>query len=352
MSDVLTPTRKTRASKTSGDLSIADAVKSPARMRRKTKAEVQTATGDQRPNDLGTLSDPTIVAVEANLPLSDRAEAQSGREAQSCSGFGILSDPTATTMGADFRLSGQAEAVVHSDPVLGVIIALWRQRQDLRRAEQRLNLQCQSICRRECAGDKDEAAKLWKALLKGETDNAALVLVLTPYRQAMTSLDIAAKGIEKELVRAARKHPLWLSWAKDVRGLGELSFAGFLGEAGRSIRDYRSVSALWKRFGLAVIGDERQRRVADAELALAHGYNPQRRSYAYVLSTNLIKTQKADDAYRVLYDRRKEHELAREGVTKAHAHNRAMRVMVKELLKDAWIAAGKISSVQCVVDAH
>ena len=49
-------------------------------------------------------------------------------------------------------------------------------------------------------------------------------------------------------------------------------------------------------------------------------------------------------AYRALYDRRKAYELERE-IPKAHAHNRALRVMVKELLKDAWVADRRLRKI-------
>jgi hypothetical protein len=227
--------------------------------------------------------------------------------------------------------------------VIDTIIEYWRQRQDLRRAEQRLNLQCQAICRRACNGDKEAAGKLWGQIQKGKSDDIALLAIITPYRNAMASLDQAAKNIEKILAKQAIETSIWNDFGKNVRGLGPLSMAGFIGEAGRDISEYRSVSALWKRFGLAVIGDERQRRVSDAELAVIHGYDPQRRSYAYVLAANLMRSQGTDGPYRKIYDQRKEFEGAKEGITKAHAHNRALRYMTKELLKHAWVSQKNIS---------
>jgi hypothetical protein len=226
---------------------------------------------------------------------------------------------------------------------VSLIIALWRQRQDLRRAEQRLNLQCQAICRRYSDGDKDVAAKVWASVESGTCENDGLLMVLMPLLQAMGPPADAAKAIETKLRKLARAHPLWTTWAKDVKGFGELSFAGFLAEAGRPITDYRTVSCLWKRFGLAVIGGERQRRVKDAETALAHGYSPQRRSFVYVLATSLMRCQGDSGPYRVMYDERKAIEIERTS-SAGHAHNRAARYMTKALVKNAWVAARTLAS--------
>lgn len=107
--------------------------------------------------------------------------------------------------------------------------------------------------------------------------------------------------------------------------------------------------------GLAVIGGQRQRRAADAEEALEHGYNPERRAIAYVLGTELLKAQirnvkdeagKRTDAsvaigpYGQLYLERKAYELSRD-LTSAHAHNRAARYMVKRVLRDVYAAWGQ-----------
>lgn len=222
---------------------------------------------------------------------------------------------------------------------VGLLVELWRQRQDLRRAEKRLDLQCQAICRRAVGGDKVAAQRLWASLRgKGaEPQEDALLMILAPYTLAMDTLITSAVGIEKQVIKIVRTLPLWTDWAAGVRGVAELSLGGLIGEASRPLSDYRSVSALWKRMGLAVIGDERQRLKKGTEESALHGYSPQRRAFAYVLSTNLMRSQRAGDRYRDVYDRRKAYELARD-LPKAHAHNRALRVMVKALLRDAWIA--------------
>ena len=269
-------------------------------------AEAHGRVSPHASNGLGRPIDPATHDLRSIVPVPDRGDVQS----------------TCESPGNDD---------------IALLIELWRQRQDLRRAERRLDLQCQAICRRASDGDKERAGRLWKAIKNGDA-GSGVALILAPYMEALGSLARSAKALEKTLCKEAQSTRLWTAWADDVRGIAALSLAGLLGEAARPLSDYRSVSALWKRFGLAVINGERQRRVKDAELALVHGYSAERRAYAYVLATNLMRSQREGDPYRALYDRRKAYELARD-IPKAHAHNRALRVMVKELLKDAWVAS-------------
>jgi hypothetical protein len=212
---------------------------------------------------------------------------------------------------------------------------LWGQRQDLLRAKVRLELQCQSICRR-MTGDKEAGGAAWKALQKGEGD-LKLAMVLMPYMTALTALEDQKSVVEKALTKAAKVHPLWKSWGADVRGMGPMTFAGLIGEAGDPIEEYRTISGLWKRFGLAVIAGGRQRRVA-GESALLQGYNPQRRGFAFLIAETLLRKSQEGDYWRTLYADKKSVELEK-GLTLAHAHNRAMRHLSKTVLKDAWLAA-------------
>ena len=235
---------------------------------------------------------------------------------------------------------GQRSAETHtSGAPVAPLVHTWRLRQDLVRARIKLELQCQAIIRRYNPGaDLDECAKIWGRVQKGEGD-PDLVTVCIPYFEAMKPLKAHCAAIEKTLVKMAKAHPLY-AWTKDVRGFGELSLAGFVGECGRNPEAYRSPAALWKRFGLAVIDGERQRKCANADKAIQHAYSPQRRSWAFVLSTCLLRSQGSDGPYRLIYDERKACELAN-GQTKLVSHLRAQRYMLKRLLKHAWQASRK-----------
>jgi hypothetical protein len=323
---------------------VDDTRQSPARRaRQKVTATHRTCAG-------ANLSDAALHDATPIVEPPRRGKRQSKNADHHALALPVQSDP------ASFQASPDAAPLDHGeghssrdllggialpDPLHPVLLELWRQRQDLRRAMSRLDLQCQSIVRRAVAGDKEAAAKEWAALKAGKTENPALLTILAPYRNAMASLDEAAQAIEKRCCLYVRKLPIWTDWAKDVRGMGELSLAGLLGEAKWSFGQFKSVSALWKRMGLAVFDGKRQRLVPGEE-AIKHGYDPERRAFGYVVSTNLMRSQKDGDKYRAIYDARKAYELGRE-IPKAHAHNRAVRYMLKELLKDAWAADRRLS---------
>lgn len=175
-----------------------------------------------------------------------------------------------------------------TDPICQQLVEEWRRRQDFLRARQRLDLQAQSVCRRICDGDKDQAAKLW-AEVKKDADHELRVW-LAPYIAGMAPLEAAKVEREKVLAKLVKKLPIY-AWAKGVGGLGDVSLAGIIGECGKfQPGEYRSVSALWKRMGMAVIEGERQRRVTGAA-ALDHGYNAERRSLMWNIGCCLIKAQ-------------------------------------------------------------
>lgn len=148
------------------------------------------------------------------------------------------------------------------------------------------------------------------------------------------------RQVEKEIEQAAKQLPCW-SWVEsDVRGLGALGLGLLVGMAaspyGEGLERFKNPSALWKRMGLAVIDGKRQQKIANgAELAIRHGYSPSRRSLMFVLSESLIKQNKG--YYKDVYDRRKQYEKDRKSdILPIVAHRRAMRYMIKRLLKDLW----------------
>lgn len=168
------------------------------------------------------------------------------------------------------------------------VVEEWRRRQDFLRARQRLELQAQAVCRRVCDGDKDAGGKLWGEVRK--SPDHEMRVWLEPYIAGMAPLD-AAKAEREKVMAKLVKGLLIYQWAKGVSGLGEVSLAGIIGECGKfQPGEYRSVSALWKRMGMAVIDGERQRRVTGAA-ALDHGYNAERRSLMWNIGCCLIKAQ-------------------------------------------------------------
>ena len=171
----------------------------------------------------------------------------------------------------------------------------------------------------------DDQTMALKALIAG-TDAA-----IAPFE---TIEENCLKAMEK-LARKLPAHGFMLA----TRGFGARSFARIIGEAG-ALHLYAGPAKLWKRLGVAVIGGERQRKYADKDLAVIHGYNPRRRSVSWVAFDSLLKAQgTGEDAgrYRAYYDRKKAEYLER-GWTKIHAHRAAARYSEKKLLRNLWKA--------------
>jgi hypothetical protein len=159
-------------------------------------------------------------------------------------------------------------------------------------------------------------------------------------KKASGDEDLAAVELEqKDLVRLAKSLPV-APWVIGVRGVGLLSLAAIVGEAG-DLSGYANPAKLWKRLGLAVMSDGRQRRTTGAA-AIAHGYVPARRSVMWNVGACIIK---AKGPLKAIYDERKLYELPRVE-SKAHAHNRAQRYVEKRFLRDLW-AAWNAQRPQC-----
>ena len=254
-------------------------------------------------------------------------------------------------------VAGQHVAVtqkeVAGDGIQPQLVEQWRRRQDMLRARQRLELQAMAVCRRYRDGDKVEGMKLWLEVKANPAHD--LRVWLAPFIAAMAPLDTAKAEIEKALAKLVKQLPVY-GWAKAIPGLGDVSFAGILGECAIGPGEYRTVSALWKRMGLAVIDGGRQRRVLGAA-ALDHGYNAERRSLMWNVAASLIKAQlrsiKGDDGKKIegssyalgelgqVYLDRKAYLVARNATletawTPAHIHNDAGRYMTKRLLRSLW----------------
>jgi hypothetical protein len=170
---------------------------------------------------------------------------------------------------------------------------------------------------------------------------------------------------EKQMRKIAKTLSVY-PWAQKVKGFGDLALGIIVAEAGIPIGEYRTVSGLWKRMGLAVIDGERQRRKTSKEDAARHGYSPMRRAEVWSLcSDSMFRHQwraAKEDApagpagpYGEVYARRKANTVSRiddtadlpkndpDKWTKGRVHNDARRIMTKELLKDLWVEWRKSS---------
>lgn len=203
-----------------------------------------------------------------------------------------------------------------------------QRRQDFVQTTTTMTNRIKGICRRLSDGDKTKGLKLYKNM------DVKTMATCQAFLDARELINVELKILDKLMLK--QYYPElpagFRQWVKDTRGLAEPSVLLMIGSIGNP-SDYANPARIWKRMGLAVINGERQRKCADKEKALAHGYNPRRRALMYVVGENLIRAR--NPSYGDLYRTRKEYELKRE-LTKIHAHRRAMRVMVKQLLKDLW----------------
>jgi len=219
--------------------------------------------------------------------------------------------------------------------LIGTIIAEARRYEDYTRARQRLHLQALATCRTLCDGDKAAAVKLYK------NPSPAAALWLAPYEAAMAPLDTAISDQKKVLEKLAKQLPVW-TWCKDISGVGPYMLARIVGAAGRPIGDYRSPSAVWKRFMLAVEDGKRQWKDA----------SPAARAIVWNVGECIIKAQirnpKGEDGKPLgerraigplgqIYLDRREVEAGKVE-TPSHIHNRAKRYMEKRFLRDLWRA--------------
>ena len=197
-------------------------------------------------------------------------------------------------------------AAVHLEPysptpditaTIAEIVTLHRLRQNAIKAQTKLSLQGQAVIRLLVPADetpKEKAKARYAAIYKAAATDPTHDLhdYVAPYLHAGRPLDEQRAVYERQLVKAAKRLPVY-PWVKSVRGFGDISFATIVGECG-DIGTYKSVSAVWKRLGLAVIDGNRQGnpgKSASADDWIAHGYNRQRRSVSWNMRANIIGAQ-------------------------------------------------------------
>lgn len=168
---------------------------------------------------------------------------------------------------------------------------------------------------------------------------APFVLTLAKAREPIDEYRSMVERSMTSMVRMTSNSGFW-SYVDSVRGLGDLSVAIIIGEAG-DLAGYSNPGKLWKRFGLAVFSGVAQGRKAEGMTAqdwVERGYAPSRRSAMWVIGDCIIKSNR-DGEYRKVYIERKAYEAERDpAMSKMHAHRRAQRYMEKRLLRDLWQA--------------
>lgn len=252
---------------------------------------------------------------------------------------------------------------------------LHKLRQGMIRAQTKLALQAQAVLRLAFASDDDFATEEGKAKARKRTESLyrtvkddeshPLYGSVYPYLMSMQPLEAQRLAYEKALVKAAKRLPVY-AWVKNVKGLGDISFATIVGECG-DIGSYKSVSAVWKRMGVAVNNKTGRRQGnpgagASAQDWVDEGYNKQRRSVGYVAREHVIggmgkwrpmigedvDANEALTPYQCAYAKRARVEAEKLGLPvteaatgkesyKKHVSNRAHRYVEKMMLKHLYI---------------
>jgi hypothetical protein len=201
---------------------------------------------------------------------------------------------------------------------------------------------------------------------------SAIIDLIPINAQSRNLWDTRREEVEAKMASLVVALPAW-PYVETVRGIGARGFAVLVAEAGIPIGEYRTVSGLWRRLGLAVINGERQRKKTDLEQAALHRYNPTRRAEVWAFCSDVMfrhqwagdKDEKGKDPkktgkpiavpahaiglYGEIYARRRAYTAQRiadtadlpaghrDKWTKGRCHNDARRIMTKELLKHLWI---------------
>lgn len=302
--------------------------------------------------------------------------------AGACDGHSRLDNLGTSAVAGEHRpspLDGASQDVIS-------IFADWRTRQRWHKAEKSLVLQSKAYCRGWVeGGDKEKAGKLYARYLAGEETDLALSALLAPYTEAINRFAVLRGQVEKSMAKTARKLPVY-PWVKATFGSSDATLAAIVGEAG-NVGAYKSVSALWKRMGLAVFDGNRQGNTAGSDDKAAtfvkHGYSPGRRSVAWNIGNGLIggmgrgprlapgqdpRTVDGLSPYQILFVERCRYECERDpshrrpdvvkkdtGEVKEsfskHAANRAKRYVEKRFLRDLY-AAWRSSESHSRSDIH
>lgn len=203
---------------------------------------------------------------------------------------------------------------------------------------------------REASAILRRAASIVSAGLKGEVLDGEDGEIIEAFGDefagmaaALAPMEVARHNAELSMKRIVRKLPVY-TWAKDVKGFGEIGLAVVLGEIGDP-SNYPKKGHLWKRLGLAPYEGKAystwrgSKEKLSKEEWINAGYSPRRRAEVYsVVSEPLFRAQTvAQGPYRAIYDARRDHTaITHPDWTKGHSHMDALRKMTKILLRDMW----------------
>jgi len=159
-------------------------------------------------------------------------------------------------------------------------------------------------------------------------------------------LEATEKVKSAAIVDAVLELPI-APWVKhpDNRGLGEVGVGSILARTG-DLWNYANPAKVWMRMGVGVVDGRAQRRVAGAD-ALRQKFSPYNATIIHRIAVSLLQGNRGG-RWKKLYDERKAKYRAmkperdphvppgRKYSRKFHVHNRALRIVKKQLLKELW----------------
>lgn len=137
------------------------------------------------------------------------------------------------------------------------------------------------------------------------------------------------KEYEKQIKKIldSGEYSLWDSWLKDVRGISYITASKFISHI--DISKSETVSQLWRYCGLDATHIKRTKKISEKE-AKKFGSPYLKKEILGILADSFIK--KRTPIYREIYDTEKERQIQIKGISKKHAHRRAIRKMMKIFL--------------------
>lgn len=147
------------------------------------------------------------------------------------------------------------------------------------------------------------------------------------------------KDLEKLIKKLVEEYPIW-KWLKTIKGIKTNTAAKLVSHI--DITNTPTVSALWRYCGLDPTHIKRRKKISQKE-ALKYGSPYLKKELAGVLGESFIKSR--TPTYRKMYDEEKEKQIAKNKLTKGHAHRRAIRKMIKTFLKDFWLKWRKLEKL-------
>jgi hypothetical protein len=237
----------------------------------------------------------------------------------------------------------------------------------------RINLTDWSPDMDEKARDKINATvrTMIKSARKDGGGDTELALMVAMNDRARLPADEMRDNAEHLMEAAAKTLPVY-GWIESIPGAGALGLATILAETG-SFDNYSNPAKVWKRLGYAPYDgcagstwrrDTWRPRKLEAEEWEEIGFSPQRYALMTQIVTWLVNKQvigaaKTEDGQgrpngrygEVYYKRRAKTGVAHPDWTKAHSHRDALRITMKEFLKDLF-NEWRNASGQGRVDAH